>query len=242
VVHMTRERSVGQAHAPRPPRILVVEDDEAFAEVLEQFLADRGMHVDRVATGEDAVMLLTSTRPDLILLDLALPGIDGSDVLRVIRRFGSTPTIVVTARGEERDRIRGFDLGADDYVVKPVALVELAARVKAVLRRTAGRRDADGGSELVRHGLRLRPDRRILSIGGREVELTAKETALLAFLMARPGRVFTRRELLRDVWGYEEGSAATVTVHIHRLREKIEPDPSAPLLLKTVWGVGYRFG
>src|SRR5579883_1395311 len=200
-------------------RILVVEDEGTVAEVVGRYLERDGFKVRRVADGARVMQAVSEFRPDLVILDVMLPNRNGLDICRDLRANGSTPVILLTARGEESDKILGLGLGADDYVSKPFSPGELVARVKAVLRRAAGTAPAVPGG--------------IVQAG---------EFDMLAYMAAHPGRVYTREQLLRDVWGYDFlGDDSTVTVHVRRLREKIEPDPSRPRYLTTVWSVGYRF-
>jgi two-component system, OmpR family, response regulator ResD len=181
--------------------------------------------------------------PDLIVLDLMLPGFDGFEVYRRIRRFGAVPVIMLTARGEESDRILGLEMGADDYVTKPFSPREMSLRVQSVLRRAQrAEAAADSAAPDVRRVGSLEVDvtGHQATRAGVSVALTGREFDLLAFLLGHPGQVFSRAELMRQVWGWEYGDQSTVTVHVRRLREKIELDPAAPQLLVTVWGVGYR--
>jgi DNA-binding response OmpR family regulator len=221
--------------------ILVVDDEPMVREVLSRYLSKEGFDVTAAADGDEAIARYGDDAPDLVLLDLMLPKIDGYEVLRRIReRGGSTPVIMLTAKGEETDRIVGLELGADDYVTKPFSPREVVARVRAVLRRTAGGRSdpvvLDRGRIVIDTG------RREVRVGGEPVRLTRTEFDLLAYLASSPGTTFTRVRLLEDVWDFAwDGDSATVTVHVRRIREKIEVDPSQPRHLVTVWGVGYRF-
>jgi DNA-binding response OmpR family regulator len=221
--------------------ILVVDDEPTIVEVVELYLRREGFDVLTAADGPAALAAVERRRPDLVVLDLMLPGMGGLEVAQRLRASGRLPLIMLTARGEETDRVVGLELGADDYVVKPFSPRELVARVKAVLRRSAPDPAADPVSVLALGGLRLDTAARSAQLGGRALSLTAREFDLLAFLMRHPGQVFTREQLLDNVWGYTFASdMSTVTVHIRRLREKIEPDPANPTMLTTVWGVGYR--
>jgi two-component system response regulator VicR len=172
-----------------------------------------------------------------------LPKIDGVEICRILRQESRVPIVMLTARGDTTDRIVGLEMGADDYVVKPFSPGELVARIKAVLRRTRAPSNLASSGQTVRFpGFSLNPQTRVVEVRGKQVDLTAKEFDLLYFLASRPGQVFTRDQLMNDVWDYTyAGDASTVTVHIRRLREKIEPDPARPRFLKTVWGVGYKF-
>jgi DNA-binding response OmpR family regulator len=222
-------------------RVLVVEDDPTVAEVVVRYLEREGFTTEVVHDGHAALASAQAEPPALVILDLMLPGIDGLEVCRRLRGFAPVPVVILTARGDEEDRVMGLDLGADDYVSKPFSPRELIARVKAVLRRA----DAPVRSEdtpLIEFGsTTIDPGAREVRIDGALVALTAREFDLLAHLARHPRRAFRREELFEQVWGYTYGDTATVTVHIRRLREKIEADPSQPKRIKTVWGVGYRF-
>jgi DNA-binding response OmpR family regulator len=224
-------------------RVLVVDDEAMVTEVIERYLIRDGFDVSTTGDGDDAVSLSQSWAPDLIVLDLMLPGIDGFEVCRAIRHESSVPIIMLTARGEETDRIVGLEIGADDYMVKPFSPRELVARVKAVLRRAATAGEPHHSSDVLRFsGLMLNPRTRTVEVNSRPAPLTAKEFDLLYFLASHPNQVFTREQLMDDVWDYTfAGDSSTVTVHVRRLREKIEPDPMRPRYVKTVWGVGYKF-
>ena len=223
-------------------RILVVEDEPSIREVVSLYLSRAGYQVTMVEDGRSALGSLASALPDLVVLDLMLPEMDGLEITRWLRERGDTPIIMLTARGEERDRIVGLEMGADDYVVKPFSPQELVSRVRAVLRRT--RSSAPGGGErpLVYGSLRIDPQTRLVEVGGEERALTAKEFDLLWTMARHPRQVFSRDQLLDVVWGLTEYiDPSTVTVHVRRLREKIEVDPGDPHYIQTVWGVGYRF-
>lgn len=225
-----------------PTRVLVVEDDRTVAEVVTRYLEREGFAVDAVGDGHEALAHADAQLPDLVVLDIMLPGLDGLEVCRHLRWRAPIPVVMLTARGSEEDRVLGLDLGADDYVSKPFSPRELTARVKAVLRRAGsplGELDRSGAVEY--QGLRIDLGAREARVRGELATLTAREFELLAFLARRPRQVFRRDELLEHVWGYTYGDTSTVTVHIRRLREKIEDDPSAPRRITTVWGVGYRF-
>ena len=223
-------------------RILIVDDEKQIMEVLKMYLERDGFRVSTASDGTTALAAYDSQTPDLVLLDLMLPQIDGLEVFRRIRAKHSTPVIMLTARGEEIDRILGLELGADDYIVKPFSPREVVARVKTVLRRAAGAREESTEKAVEVGELRIDPRTREVGIGARQIELTSKEFDLLYFLALHPGQVFTRAQLLDKVWGYEFfGDASTVTVHVRRLREKIEANPTEPRLVTTVWGVGYKF-
>ena len=221
-------------------RVLVVDDEPMVREVVTAYLQREGFTVSEAADGAAAVAALQEAPPDLVVLDLMLPKIDGYDILGRLRRQGNIPVIVLTARTEESDRVLGLELGADDYVVKPFSPRELAARVRSVLRR-ARPEPVDARMEFP--GLVIDGAAREVLVDDRAVELTAREFDLLAFLAASPRRVYSRGQLLEQVWDsspdYQDPS--TVTVHVRRVRQKIEADPDQPKWITTVWGVGYRF-
>ncbi|MEV5200711.1 response regulator transcription factor [Streptomyces sp. NPDC053720] len=226
--------------APARGRVLVVDDDPTVAEVVTEYLTRAGYEVARAADGPAALEQYTARRPDLAVLDLMLPGMDGFEVCRRMRAHGPVPIIMLTARGDEDDRILGLETGADDYVTKPFSPRELVLRVDSVLRRATAAAPS-GRSELLEGaGLVLDPAARRATWEGRVLALPLREFDLLAFLLRRPGRVFTREELMREVWGWDFGDLSTVTVHVRRLRGKVEADPARPELIRTVWGVGYR--
>lgn len=220
-------------------RVLVVDDDATVSEVVCRYLLSAGFIVDSCGDGLDAVALATATRPDLVVLDRMLPGLDGLEVCRRIRADRTVPVIMLTALREQDDRIDGLEVGADDYLAKPFSPRELVLRVQSVLRRTLTEFTPEAILDV--GSFRLDISSRQISLHGRELTLTVREFDLLAFLLRHPHQVFGREELLRAVWGWEFGDLSTVTVHVRRLREKIEPDPAHPTLLTTVWGVGYRF-
>lgn len=225
-----------------PQRILVVDDDANVAEVVGRYLRRDGYEVDTVGDGRIALERALADPPDLVVLDLMLPGIDGLDVCRRLRALAPVPVIMLTARGDESDRVVGLELGADDYVSKPFSPKELVARVRAVLRRATGPLGpAAGVAVFTDDDLLVDIAARQATLGGRPVGLTAREFELLAFLMRHPNQAFRREELMAHVWGSRYGDTSTITVHVRRLREKIEPDPSAPARIATVWGVGYRW-
>ncbi len=225
-----------------PDRVLIVEDDPTLAEVLVAYLEKDGFDVRWEDDGERGLAAALADGHDLVVLDLMLPSLDGMEVCRRLRATTSLPVIMLTARGEEEDRIVGLELGADDYLTKPVSPRELVARVRAVLRRTREPRVSRAELPILESGdLRVDGPAREVTLAGRAVALTARELELLMYLMARPRVAFRREELLEHVWGYTVGDLSTVTVHVRRLREKIEVEPSAPVRLTTVWGVGYRW-
>lgn len=236
------ETSGVQNGAVTETRVLVVDDEPMVRDVLARYLAKEGFTVDTAEDGEAALEAYDRTPPDLVLLDLMLPRIDGLEVFRRIRERGPAAVIMLTAKGEETDRVVGLELGADDYVTKPFSPREVVARVRAVLRRT-GLKASPLQRDLLAFGdLEIDGQRRELRRGGEPIRLTRKEFDLLYSLASQPGTTFTRSQLLEEVWDFAwDGDTATVTVHIRRLREKIEADPSNPTHLVTVWGVGYRF-
>jgi DNA-binding response OmpR family regulator len=223
-------------------RVLIVEDDPTVAEVVARYLTREGYVVETVGDGAIGLQRALRNPPDLVVLDLMLPSMGGLEVCRRLRAEAPVPVIMLTARGEEADRIAGLELGADDYVAKPFSPRELTARVKAVLRRAAGPLTFQQEPGVLRAGaLEVDTVAHEARLGSELVALTAKEFDLLAHLMRNPRRAFRREELLDDVWGFSYGDTSTVTVHIRRLREKVETDPSNPRYVCTVWGVGYRF-
>jgi DNA-binding response OmpR family regulator len=220
--------------------VLIVEDEAKIVKLARDYLERAGFAVVSASDGQEALTAFHSARPDLGILDLGLPGMDGLDVLRELRRESNTPVIILTARGEESDRLVGLELGADDYVVKPFSPKELVARVRAVLRRVEGA--SAGGAEILRVAdLVLDLPRMRLTVGGGPVELTLTEFQLLAALARQPGRIFTRAQLLEAVRGVAfESYERAIDTHIKNLRRKIEPNPRQPRYLLTVYGVGYR--
>ncbi len=223
--------------------ILVVEDETSIAEVVSLYLKRAGFQVLVAPDGRKAMSLFEQQSPDFIILDLMLPELDGLALTRWLRDRSDVPIIMLTARREEADRIAGLEMGADDYVVKPFSPQELVSRVRAVMRRQ-GREQADEGNDRVLsfHDLTIDPRSRTVKVSDSEVELTAKEFDMLYLLMRHPKQVFTRDQLLERVWGGAQYiDPGTVTVHVRRLREKIELDASKPAKLLTVWGVGYKF-
>ena len=223
-------------------RVLVVDDEPTVRQVVVGYLRRDGHDVSEAHDGSTALDLLESERFDLVVLDMMLPGVNGLDILRRIRANGDMPVIMLTARSEESDRVAGLELGADDYVVKPFSPRELAARVNGVLRRAAPKGPATS-DRLEFDGLVIDHRSREVVLGDRLIELTPKEFDVLAHLAAAPRQVFSRADLLRDVWQSSPDwqDPATVTVHVRRIRNKIEVDPENPRRITTVWGVGYRF-
>lgn len=226
------------------PRVLVVEDDATVAEVVTRYLEREGFIVEWAGDGADALRRARAAPPDLVVLDIMLPGIDGLEVCRRLREKAPIPVVMLTALGEENDRVMGLDLGADDYIAKPFSPRELTARVKSVLRRSRGPLAGSApelSTPLVVGDLEVDVGARDVRLAGRLLALTALEFELLVFLMLNPRKVFTREELLEHVWGFPSGDTSTVTVHVRRLREKVEPHSAKPRWIETVWGVGYRF-
>jgi DNA-binding response OmpR family regulator len=235
-----------------PGRIVVVDDDPTVADVVGRYLVRDGHTVECVHDGHEALRRIAEQRPDLVVLDLMLPGIDGLEVCRRLRERWPIPVVMLTALGDETDRLAGFEIGADDYVTKPFSPRELAMRVRSVLRRSRAGAPADAPGA---PGAPGRPDPGILTdqevlvdlaahelrVGGKLVTLTSREYDLLVFLLRNPRQAFTREQLLNEVWGWTFGDTSTVTVHVRRLREKIETDPTLPRRIVTVWGVGYRY-
>jgi DNA-binding response OmpR family regulator len=221
------------------PKVLVVDDEMKIARLVRDYLTEAGFDVALASTGPAAVTAVRSDRPDLVVLDLGLPGMDGYDVTRAIRSHSAIPIIMLTARSEETDRIVGLELGADDYVVKPFSPRELVARVKAVLRRTGG----EVASETIRvRDLLISLPNRSVERDGSRIELTATEFELLRALASNPGRVFTRGQLLDSIRGVSfESYERAIDAHIKNLRKKLEPDSRRPIYLLTVYGVGYKF-
>ncbi|MBS3886216.1 MAG: response regulator transcription factor [Dethiobacter sp.] len=225
-------------------RILVVDDEKTIVKGLKFSLEKEGYEVLAAYDGAEALSLFKKENPDLIVLDLMLPEVDGFEVCRRIRKGSEVPIIMLTARGEDIDKILGLELGADDYVTKPFNPRELTARIKAILRRSQLPTGKDQvGMQVIRlQDLQIDLFQRKVRIRDKEVDLTSKEFALLSLLASHPGRVFSREKLLEHVWGYDYyGDARTVDVHIRHMREKIEPDPATPQLILTVWGAGYKF-
>ena len=229
---------IAEPSAPR--RVLVVEDEPMVAEVVERYLRRDGYDVKMAYDGLEALRLFRGWVPDLVILNLMLPHMDGLEVCRRMRAASETPIIMLTARGDEPDRLLGLGLGADDYVTKPFSPRELAARARAVLRRSAG---AASSGQVLRFGnLLVNGLSRQVQKDGRPVELTAKQFDLLFFLARQPGRVFSREQLMNAVWDFEfPGDSSTVTVHVRRLRVKLEDNPEHPRHIKTVRSIGYKF-
>jgi DNA-binding response OmpR family regulator len=224
-------------------KILIIEDEMDIAELERDYLEVNGFGSDIAWTGEEGLNLARTHSYNLILLDLMLPGIDGFELCKKLREFLDIPILMVTARKEDIDKIRGFDRGADDYIVKPFTPSELIARVKAHISRYDRLISREAPKDEIEiKNLRVDLDSRRVYIDNEEKPFTAKEFDLLVFLATHPDRVFTKEHLFERLWGYDSfGDITTVTVHIRKIREKIEEDPSAPVFIETIWGVGYRF-
>ena len=242
------EVTATQSYPGTMPSVLVVDDDLTVAEVVVGYLERAGIDARHAVDGETALASAASDPPDLVILDLMLPGIDGLEVCRRLRRVSTVPVVMLTALGEEIDRVLGLEVGADDYVTKPFSPRELVLRVQSVLRRAGGQHGADGLADLstkadwlVDGDITVEVGAHRATKGGDPLNLTAREFDLLAFLLTHPGRAFDRAALMEAVWGWSFGDQSTVTVHVRRLREKVEPDPAQPVRLVTVWGVGYRW-
>jgi len=232
--------AVGKQRAGSGRKVLVVDDEESVRELIELYLTKEGFDVIAAKDGKEALRLNGEHHPDLIVLDLMLPGLDGWEVCKQIRSASRVPIIMLTARAEEVDRVVGLELGADDYVVKPFSPREMVARVKAVLRR--GSAGPEGQETLTFPGLRIDRTQHRLEVDGEDVHLTPTEFRLLWCLASQPGRVFSRAELLDKIWGYDsESDARTVDVHIKRLRQKTKAVEKRSFAITTVWGLGYKF-
>lgn len=224
-------------------RVLVVDDEKLIVKGIRFSLEQDGMEVDAAYDGEEALKLIRENHYDMILLDVMLPKYDGFEVCQRVREFSDVPVIMLTAKGDDMNKILGLEYGADDYIIKPFNILEVKARIKAIMRRV-GKRDADGENPkvLVKGDMKIDCESRRVTIGEKEVNLTAKEFDLLELLAMNPNKVYSRESLLNIVWGYEyPGDARTVDVHIRRLREKVEANPSDPKYVYTKWGVGYYF-
>jgi DNA-binding response OmpR family regulator len=229
-------------HKKKMTTITIVEDEPNISEVLGIYLKRAGYTVTTYADGLIALNAISQQEPDLIILDVMLPGMDGFTLTRHLRDRSDIPIILLTSRREESDRIAGLELGADDYVVKPFSPQEVVSRVRAVLRRARSIPEEITDSTIVLGDISINPQTRLVSVNNRDIVLTAKEFDLLYHLILHPRQVFTRDQLLQSIWGLSEYiDPGTVTVHIRRLREKIEKDPSNPVHILTVWGVGYKF-
>jgi DNA-binding response OmpR family regulator len=223
-------------------RVLVVDDDPTVSDVVRRYLEQDGCQVRLVGDGLAALAAVSIEVPDIVVLDLMMPGMDGLEVCRRLRHeTPDLPVVMLTALGEESDRVMGLEVGADDYVTKPFSPRELVLRIRSVLRRTVGPVASPAAAVLVDGDLTADTGRRIARLGGRPLPLTVREFELLVFLMRHPARAWSRAELLDQVWGWQFGDHSTVTVHVRRLREKIESDPASPRRILTAWGVGYRY-
>jgi len=222
-------------------RVLVVDDDETVRDVVRRYLEVAGFTVDIASDGMEGLAKFSAREPDLVVLDIMMPGFNGLEVCRRLRQISQVPIVTLTALGEEENRIAGLELGADDYVTKPFSPKELALRVASVLRRARMALPAPTGAELVDGNLRLQTTARSATLDGAELSLTVREFDLLAFFLTHPGVAYSRADLLEKVWGWDFGDQSTVTVHVRRLREKIERNPAKPTRVATVWSVGYRY-
>ena len=224
-------------------KVLVVDDEKLIVKGIRFSLEQDGMEVECAYDGEEALKLATENQYDMILLDIMLPKMDGFEVCQQIRGFSDVPIVMLTAKGDDMDKILGLDYGADDYITKPFNILEVKARIKAIMRRTSGKREKEEAVKVIESGdLKLYGESRRLFILGKEINLTAKEFDLLELLVMHPGKVYSRENLLNIVWGYEyPGDVRTVDVHVRRLREKIEKNPSEPKYVHTKWGVGYYY-
>lgn len=223
-------------------KIVIVEDEPSISEVVSLYLRRAGYDVTSFSDGEKAFEAIANSMPDLIILDVMLPSMDGFTLTRNLRDYSDVPIILLTSRREESDRIAGLELGADDYVVKPFSPQELVSRVRAVLRRFRISDEHPHTSVLKFKNLEINPQTRVITRSGKEIFLTAKEFDLLLYMALHPKQVFTREQLLENIWGFSHYiDPGTVTVHMRRLREKIEEDPTKPIFIITVWGIGYKF-
>ena len=226
--------------------ILVVDDEKLIVKGIKFSLEQDGMKVDAAYDGEEALELAKKNNYDLIMLDVMLPKIEGTEVCQQIREFSAVPVVMVTAKGDDMDKIMGLEYGADDYVTKPFNILELKARIKAILRRSKKAAPKTPSTKLTFRDINLDEQSRRVYVRESEINLTAKEFDLLAFFMKNMGRVYSRENLLKEIWGMDfstnPGDARTVDVHVRRLREKIEDNPSDPKYIFTKWGVGYYFG
>ena len=226
------------------PRVLVADDDDKIRELLELYLTKEGFAVEQAADGAEAILKAQQLKPDLIVLDIMMPVLDGMEVCRQVRKFSQVPVIMLTARTEDEDRIMGLELGADEYLAKPFNPRELVARVKAVLRRMTHAAEEPTGKDTLLSFAQLTINRQeyVATSSGHTVQLTAKEMDLLWHLASHPGRVFSREQLLESIWGYEYfGDTRTVDTHIKRIRQKLDVREDSHWDIKTVWGVGYKF-
>ncbi len=222
-------------------KVLVVDDDATVREVVVDYLRAAGHEVREAVDGPTALSAVRDEPADLVVLDVMMPGLDGLEVCRRLRVGSDVPIVLLTALGSEQDRVVGLEIGADDYVTKPFSPRELVLRVDSILRRSSGGLETGAPTVLSDGDLVVDRARRLVTLDGQEASLTTREFDLLSFLVGRPGVAFSRDDLLQQVWGWSFGDQSTVTVHVRRLREKVEPDPTNPVRLLTVWGVGYRW-
>ncbi len=223
-------------------RILVVDDEKVIVKGIKFNLENEGYEVECAYDGEEAVEIVRNVKIDLVILDLMMPKMDGLEACSKIREFSAVPIIMLTAKGEDTDKILGLDYGADDYMTKPFNIMELKSRIRAILRRVASPASRDGTTRLIAGDIILDTERREVYFDGAEVTLTAKEFDLMELFMRNESKVYSRENLLSVVWGYEyPGDVRTVDVHVRRLREKLEADPAEPKHILTKWGVGYYF-
>lgn len=223
-------------------KVLVVDDEKLIVKGIRFSLVQDGMEVDCAYDGEEALEMARSKEYDIILLDIMLPKMDGFEVCQTIREFSDVPIVMLTAKGDDMDKILGLEYGADDYITKPFNILEVKARIKAIMRRTSHKEEEQNPNLIIDGDLKLDCDSRRLFIQGREIRLTAKEFDLLELLVKNPNKVYSRESLLNLVWGYEyPGDFRTVDVHVRRLREKVEENPSEPKYVHTKWGVGYYY-
>ena len=224
-------------------KVLIVDDEQLIDKGIKYSLEQDSMEVDVAYDGNDALEKATANNYDVILLDVMLPGLNGFEVCQMIREFSDVPIIMLTAKGDDMDKILGLEYGADDYITKPFNILEVKARIKAIMRRMKGKQPVrDDSKQIVSGDMRIDLDSRRVFINNKEVNLTAKEFDLLELLITNPNKVYNREKLLNLVWGYDyPGDVRTVDVHVRRLREKIESNPSEPKYIHTKWGVGYFF-
>ena len=224
-------------------KVLVVDDEKLIVKGIRFSLEQDGMEVDCAYDGEEALSMAKENHYDMILLDIMLPKMDGFEVCQAIREFSDMPIVMLTAKGDDMDKILGLEYGADDYITKPFNILEVKARIKAILRRSNRKQAPAKPSNVMEiNGMKVELDSRRVFVGGNELNLTAKEFDLLELLMAHPNKVYSRNELLSTIWGDSyPGDARTVDVHVRRLREKIENNPGEPVYIHTKWGVGYYF-
>lgn len=227
-----------------PSKVLIIEDEQDISRILRDYISIHGYEVDVAKNGAEGLRLVDTWHPDFIILDLTLPDVDGIDLCRQIRDKSTTPILILSARGSDTDKVLGLGFGADDYMTKPFSLSELVARINAHLRRVEGMvsKSTQSDSEVIYIGnLKIDKKAYILTVDNREISLSAKEFELLYFLATHTNQVFTKSQLLDAVWGYTSiGDENTITVYIRRLREKVEVDPSRPIYIRTIWGVGYK--